>query len=142
MAITILSLILFLIFTILSGFHFYWMLGGQWGTDKVFPTKSNEINTIRIPKFAALIVALGLLAFGLIYFVKTEIIAVKLPKLLSNYAYWLIPSIFIIRAIGEFRYVGFFKKIKETPFAKADTKIFSPLSLLIGGIGVLIQILS
>ncbi|WP_222439555.1 DUF3995 domain-containing protein [Spirosoma utsteinense] len=30
------------------------------------------------------------------------------------------------------RYVGFFKKIKHTPFGKNDTRYYSPLCLLIG----------
>jgi len=38
--------------------------------------------------------------------------------------------------------VGFFKKIKHTEFAKSDSKIFSPLCLSIGVIGVLIQFIS
>jgi len=37
-----------------------------------------------------------------------------------------------LRAIGEFKYLGFFKKIKNTEFAIADSKLFSPLSLAIG----------
>ncbi|MEM6843120.1 MAG: DUF3995 domain-containing protein [Bacteroidota bacterium] len=49
--------------------------------------------------------------------------------------------IFILRALGEFNYVGFFKRVKNTEFARADSRIFSPLCLGIGVIGILIQLM-
>jgi len=93
-----------------------------------------------IPKVATLIVALILLSFGLLYLIRTPLLTVQLPDWV-HYGYWLIPAAFILRAIGEFNYVGFFKKIKDTEFAKADTKLFAPLCLAIGIIGFLIQLL-
>jgi len=141
MTTTILSTILFVIFTTMGLIHFYWLLGGKWGVEKVIPTKDNQMKTPSIPKFATLIVALVLLLFGLMYLVKSGLTTVQLPSSLIRYGYWFIPSIFILRAIGEFNYVGFFKKIKNTEFAKADSKIFSPLCLTIGVIGIVIQLL-
>lgn len=138
---TIISIILLLIFTVLSGFHFYWFFGGTWGLDKVVPTKSPEASSLAIPKSATLVVALVLGSFGLIYLIKSGIIAVSLPNWVT-YGYWLIPIIFILRAIGDFKYVGFFKKVKNTEFAKADSKIFAPLCLFIGILGILIQLMS
>ena len=142
MLITILSLILFVIFIALGGFHFYWLFGGVWGLEKVIPSKDTKANTLTIPKFATLLVGLVLVLFGLMYLIKPEIISVSIPILLIDYGYWIIPSIFIIRAIGDFNYVGFFKKVKNTEFSKADSKIFSPLCLIIGIIGIVIQLIS
>lgn len=141
MLIIILSVILFLIFCNLGGFHFYWFFGGTWGLAHVFPTKDDAAHVLRIPKFATLIVALALVAMGLLYLIKSGIISFALPTFITNYVYWIIPSIFILRAVGEFKYVGFFKKIKGTKFASADTKIFSPLCMVIGIIGFLIQVI-
>lgn len=142
MSITILSILLFLIFSILSGFHFYWLFGGTWGLKKVIPTKNNTTSTLAIPKFATLLVALVLLIFGLLYLLKSGLLNQPIPNWLTDYGYWLIPLFFILRAIGEFNYVGFFKKVKNTEFAKADSKWFSPLCLFIGLMGILIQIMS
>jgi len=139
---TILSLILFLTFLILSIFHFYWLFGGIWGVKKVIPTQKSKPNSIKIPKIATLIVALVLLTFSLLYFIKSALITITLSNLLLNYAYWIIPSLFILRAIGDFNYVGFFKKIKGTEFAQADTKIFVPLCIFIGLSGIIINLLS
>lgn len=141
MIVNILSIILFLIFSVLAAFHFYWFFGGKWGLDSVFPTKNDEASAIAIPKFATLVVAIGLAAFGFAYLMKAGMISLAMPSWLSDFAFWFIPSIFILRAIGEFNYVGFFKKVKHTKFAKADSKIFAPLCLLIGVLGLLIQLL-
>lgn len=134
------ALILFLIFVVLSGFHFYWLFGGEWGVEKVIPTKNEDTAPPGIPKVATLIVAIGLATIGILYLIKSNVILVDLPEWF-NYAFWIIPIIFTLRAIGDFKYVGFFKKIKNTKFAEADTRIFSPLCLLIGILGMLIQIL-
>jgi glucan phosphoethanolaminetransferase (alkaline phosphatase superfamily) len=138
---TILSIILLAIFTSLGFIHFYWLFGGKWGLEKVIPTKENQTSTLSIPKFATLIVGLVLVLFGLIYLVKSGLINIQVSNWVTIYGYWLIPSIFVLRAIGDFKYVGFFKKIKNTEFAKADSKWFAPLCLTIGIIGILIQLL-
>lgn len=142
MLVILLAIILFLIFTVLGAFHFYWLLGGLYGLKKAIPTKGATANTLAIPKIATLLVGLVLVSFGLLYLLKTGITSIHLPDWLTTYSYWFIPAIFILRAIGEFNYVGFFKKIKNTEFAKADSKIFSPLCLGIGIIGIVIQLLS
>lgn len=135
-----LSILLCVTFLVLSGFHFYWIFGGTWGVKKVIPTKTNGVNSFTIPKFGTLIVALVLVVFGLVYLAKSEFITI--PYSFTKYAYWCIPAIFILRGIGEFKYVGFFKTIKNTEFAKADTKLFSPLCIMIGFIGFIIQFIS
>ena len=142
MIVIILSIILFLVFTVLGGFHFYWIFGGVWGLKKVIPTKGNEVSTMSIPKLATLIVGFVLVLFGLIYLAKSGLTNVQPPNWVTNYGYWIIPSIFILRAIGDFKYVGFFKKIKNTEFGKSDSKLFSPLCLIIGLIGILIQLMA
>jgi len=141
MIIKSLSILLFAIFTVLAYFHFYWFFGGVWGLKQAIPTK-NKASSLSIPKIATLIVGFVLISFGLIYIIKLKLINVPIPAWIANYIYWFIPSIFIVRAIGEFQYVGFFKKIKNTEFAKADSKIFSPLCLTIGIIGIVIQLMN
>ncbi len=138
---TVLSTILFAVFTSLGLIHFYWLFGGKWGLEKVIPTKEHQTSTFSIPRFATLIVALNLPLFGLMYLVKSGHINVLIPNLLTQYGYWIMPSIFVLRAIGDFKYVGFFKKIKNTEFAKADSKWFTPLCLIIGILGILIRLI-
>ena len=42
-----------------------------------------------------------------------------------------------LRAIGDFRYVGFFNRVRDTGFARLDTLAYSPLC---AGLAVLIGI--
>jgi hypothetical protein len=44
---------------------------------------------------------------------------------------WALGIVFAARAIGEFRYVGLFKKERSTGFARADTRYFTPLCIAI-----------
>ena len=136
-----LSIALSIIFIFLSLIHFYWLTGGQWGLKYVIPSKRNRVDFPPPPKFATFIVAVVLALFGLIYLLKLKTINIPFPSSLSYYAYWIIPSIFILRAIGEFKYVGLFKTIKNTEFAKADNKWFIPLCLIIGIIGMILQLI-
>ncbi len=132
---------LVIIFTFLSALHFYWLVGGRWGLKQAIPTKSESAAFRSPPMLATLVVAIVLLFFGLLYLLKSGLVSWQLPNWIDRYGYWLIPAIFIVRAIGDFNYVGFFKKVRGTTFAKADSKWFSPLCLGMGIIGFLIQIL-
>ena len=137
---TIIPLLLGLTFLFLSGMHLYWLSGGTWGLDRVIPTKPATEAAIHYPPpLATLIVALGLAAFGLAYFLKLPFLEWSLPTGLQ-FVYWFIPAIFLIRAIGEFNYVGFFKRINDTAFAKADSRVFSPLCLGIAILGGMVFI--
>lgn len=137
----VLSSIEVIIFLILSGIHFNWVFGGKWGFDKALPTKEDGTKVLNPKKFDSAIVGLGLLFFAIYYLVVGRFIQIDLPNFMQNYLGWIIPSIFIIRAIGDFKYVGFFKKINSTVFGKFDSKYFSPLCIFIGTIGIIIKIL-
>lgn len=131
MLIPIVSILLFLIFLTLSAFHFYWLAGGIVGLEAVIPTKDENHEISHPPFYATLAVALILLLFSLIYLNANQFISLPLPHWLIKLSYWFIPIIFLLRAIGEFNYVGFFKKVRNTKFAIADTRIFSPICLFI-----------
>ena len=45
-------------------------------------------------------------------------------------------AVFAIRAIGEFRYCGFFKKIRNSEFAYWDTRIYSPLCVVMSALAL------
>lgn len=145
MMLLFLSLLLFLIFFGISFIHFYWVFGGKWGLSAALPTKDGQSEPVNPGIVLTLLVAMGLLMFGVFVGAFGGVfpgVLDILPSFISTYGMWIISSIFLIRAIGEFNYVGFFKKIKHTNFAKWDTKLFSPLCLLISILGVLIIFLA
>jgi hypothetical protein len=137
---TLSAILLTSIFSLLGGIHFYWAFGGKWAIEKALPTKEDEVSVLNPKQFGTVFVGLGLLFFGVFYLLKTGLIGFQFPIWIDSYGGWIIPSIFILRAIGDFRYVGFFKTIKNTKFGRADTQLFSPLCLAIGLIGSLIQL--
>lgn len=79
-----------------------------------------------------MIVAVALLAMGILVLLKCGNFNVRLPSWIDNYGLWCISAVFIARAIGEFKYVGFFRKVRHTKFAKNDQRLYSPLCLAIG----------
>lgn len=137
---TIIAIILFLIFLFLASVHFYWSLGGRWGSGAVIPTKDDHVKLMMPGVVPTLIVAFGLLGFGFFILIQAGIISVSLPQALNRYGLWIIAGIFILRAIGDFNYVGFFKKIRQTKFGRNDTKYYSPLCLLIGLLTIIIEL--
>ena len=91
--------------------------------------------------FECFVVAFGLLAFGLFILIKSQILSFDLPNWLMKYGLWFLSIVFIIRAIGEFKYIGFFKKIKTTKFGQLDTKYYSPLCLVISFLAIALELL-
>lgn len=134
----ILAILLSLIFFTLGFIHIYWSFEGKWGFNSALPTDSNENLVLQPKKRDSITVGVGLIYFGIIYLQQSTLITLPLPKWIFVPSLWIIPSIFILRAIGDFKYVGFFKKIKNTRFAISDTKLFSPLCMGIGVIGIFI----
>ena len=121
----------FIILTAISGIHFYWTFGGKWGFDAALPTNSDGKKMLNPRVFETLIVAFGLLIFALLHLEKVQIFNLYFPTWFDQFSFKIIAAIFLIRAVGDFKYVGFFKKIRETNFGKLDTKFYSPLSLFL-----------
>lgn len=131
-----------LIFFGLGLIHFNWAIGGKFGFSTALPTNQKGEMILNPGKLDCVIVGIGLTAFGLFYIYQSGLLDHHLPEWLFTFGGWMIPSIFLLRAIGDFKYVGFFKKIKQTDFGKMDTKYFSPLCLFIGTMGIVVQFLA
>lgn len=132
--------VLSLVFIVIASIHFYWGFGGENGLDKALPTDKKGNRVLNPGKIETFIVGFGILLFAFYYLLKIGLVRIELPEWIINYSGWIISLIFILRAIGEFKYVGFFKKNKDTEFGKFDTKYYSPLCLIIGLIGIIVEI--
>ena len=139
--ITIVGLILFLIFMFLSMMHFYWSFGGKNGMDAMVPQRADGTNLFNPGFFASIFVALGLLSFALYVLIKINLLNIHLPDWILKYGLMAISIIFILRGIGDFRYVGFFARANSSQFTKMDKKYYSPLCLLIGFLSLTIELL-
>ena len=68
---------------------------------------------------------------ALLHLEKVQILGLPILTWINVYGLKIIAGVFLVRAIGDFRYVGFFKKIKGTIFANLDTKFYTPLCILL-----------
>ena len=140
--ITFLATILFSVFVVLACVHIYWGLGGKWGSVAAIPTTANNKKLMNPGLASCFIVASGLLGFGIFVLIKADFFLFDLADWLSRYGLWIISFIFLLRALGDFKYVGLFKKIKTTLFGRMDTRYFTPLCIVTGLLTIVLQILT
>lgn len=131
----VLAILISVTFIFLAGLHFYWSAFGIKDPSKILPTRANEKRAMAPGKYGAIAVGLILLFFAFIFINK---IVVYVDSDWTGYLAKGIAVIFILRAFGDFKYVGFFKSSKNGKFSMLDTRYYSPLCLLLG---VLILIL-
>jgi hypothetical protein len=81
---------------------------------------------------ASLVVAALLLAGSVVALTQGHVLPGLLPEALAHWGALAAGTAFLLRAFGELRLVGFFKRVRNTDFARWDTWLFSPLSALIG----------
>ncbi len=118
--------------SIMGLFHFYWVFGGKVGLDKALPVKDGKL-LLKPGKPLTFLVGVVLIFFAYIaYALQFYDLTLYENRNFYLYSGIFLSIIFILRAIGEFNVLGFSKKIKDTEFAKYDTKYFSPLCLLLG----------
>lgn len=132
--ITIITIIILVIIGVL---HYYWALGGEFGLDKALPTDNEGKRLLNPSRPLTFLVGLIMLGFVVIAYLLHNN-STNHQKYIT-YVGWVLSMIFLLRAIGDFNMVGIFKKIKETEFAKYDTRYIVPLCLFLGSAFVLLS---
>jgi len=113
----------------LSLLHVYWASGGRWGSAYTVPTVSGR--RMFDPSPLATWAVAGLLGISVVLVMsKVGWIRTPLPVLV-DVGVWGLSLVFLLRTVGNLRSFGFFKTIKDTPFAHWDTCLYTPLSLLL-----------
>ncbi len=128
------TIVLSVIFSFLAGLHIYWGMGGRRGLAAAVPRKANGAKRINPSSFDCFVVAFLLLGAGIFVLIRSRLLSIQLPSWILHAGSRVLLVIFTARAIGEFRYVGFFKKVKSSRFARLDTKYYSPLCVLIAAL--------
>ncbi|KUF43373.1 DUF3995 domain-containing protein [Myroides marinus] len=117
--VVVIKIVNVLIFSFLSGVHIYWAFGGKWATEGVLPT-NDGVKKLNPSPIGTLVVATGL---GLFAFIS------RVDLVEYRWGYLVLSILFGLRVIGDFRYVGLFKIVKNSVFARKDTAIFIPLCI-------------
>jgi hypothetical protein len=135
--------VLFLINSVLllliSAIHFYWAFGGRWAASAVIPQINPEKKVFMPSPIVTIAVAIPFLIISLIFAQAAGLFSIEIITSYRLQLLLALVAVFSIRAIGDFKYVGFFKKVKETEFGINDTKYFTPLCTFIA-ISLLIAI--
>jgi hypothetical protein len=125
---TIIAFSLIAVFLCLSALHFYWLLGGRAGLRAAIPEIDGK-PAFQPSAIATLTVALGLALCALLIAATAGVLPLSLPGAVLAWVTRVLALALLLRAIGDFRLVGFFKRIHDTRFARLDTVVYSPLCL-------------
>jgi hypothetical protein len=119
-----------------AAFHLYWALGGRLGFSVSLPQRPDgtPVMAHRLSWWrpAAGAVALGLALLALLLLGHAGHLPLPLPPGLVRAALLATGAAFVARALVPNRYVGFFKSLRGTRWARFDTRLYSPLFLLLG----------
>ncbi|MBI1341309.1 MAG: DUF3995 domain-containing protein [Terrimonas sp.] len=135
------AIFLITVLLVIAAWHFYWALGGKSGLSRVLPENREGRKVLAPSKLVTFLVAAGLLAMAVFTWLRVFDNDPLLPHWMLEYGMLVIAAIFFLRAIGDFKYVGLLKKIRHSSFAERDSRYYTPLSILIAIVAVMIDVL-
>jgi len=112
--------------------HLYWAAGGQRARLAAVPEMEGRPLIAPGP--------LGCVAVGVSLFFAAALVSwaaasdyrPAFPKGQHAWGRPSSPPCSSCAAVGDRKYVGFFKRVRDTEFARRDSRIYSPLCLLLG----------
>jgi hypothetical protein len=128
------------IFLSLCLLHIYWALRPRNPSAAVVPLREGKPLFTPTPA-ATLLVALALLVCALLVLGMLGMVRFGLPDWPFRIGVWGVALAFVLRAIGDFRYLGLFKTVRDTAFARNDSWFYSPLCIVIAITCVMLGVL-
>jgi hypothetical protein len=126
----VLTIAVCVIFLVLALWHFRMALAPATGESAAVPSVQDK--PLFVPSTRATIaVGIVLVLFAALVAVTGGLVPLALPRVVPVWLSYGLALGLLARAIGEFKYVGFFKRVRGSPFAKLDTLVYSPLCLLL-----------
>ena len=108
--------------------HLYWALGGKRLLPVVVPIhRATRRPTFDVGRFSAGLVALALTHAAWTLGAAAELWQTPWSAHTNRYLVYLWTGIFVLRVVGDFRFIGLFKGVRGTPFARADDWLFTPV---------------
>jgi hypothetical protein len=138
---TLIALVLSGVFVALALLHLAWALGFRWGGDSLLPQDPDGMPLFSPGAVACLVVALVFLLPAVILLVRVGILPADIPAWVPAAGVWGIAAVLLLRAIGDFRYAGFTKRVRNTEFARRDSLFYSPLCVVLAALCTAVQLL-
>lgn len=107
----------------LCGLHAYWGVGGRWGIASAVPQREDGQPAFKPGPLACFAVSAACAALSVLLVWPTF---APVPTVL-HVGLWVALAVFVVRAIGDGKQVGFSKSDRGTAFARADDALYSPL---------------
>jgi len=136
----LLAIVIATVFVALAAVHAYWALGGRITLLAVVPEVRGR-PAFTPSALATLVVAVALFGCAGLIAATAGVLAVPVSPSVLSWLSFVLALVLLLRAVGDFRLVGFFKRVRGTTFARLDTVIYSPLCLALS-LGVFIVTLS
>lgn len=118
--------LLIAVFVGLALLHVFWALGGRTGWLAALPEVDGRPAFVPSAR-SAVAVAIVLLLFALLVAAKAGWAPLPIPFSVLRGLNLALALVFLLRAIGDFRLVGFSKRVRGTRFARMDDAVYSPL---------------
>ena len=110
----------------LAALHVVWVARGR-SASAAIPSRADGTPLFRPGPASTLLVALALTVAGILVLMRVGAPADSPGLRWVQVATWVVAAVFALRTVGEFRYLGLFKRERTTPFARWDTWVFTPV---------------
>lgn len=134
------ALILAGTFAVLSILHLVWAVRPSGPSPVVIPTVDGKAQLHPGP-LATLAVAAALACAAAVSLWRVGVIPRGWPTI-PRVGMWVLAAVFLARAVGDLHLVGLFKRVRDTPFARYDSWLYSPLCLLVATLAVVVATLA
>jgi len=125
------ALVVAAVFCLLGLVHFYWAFGGRIGKGAAIP-EADGSKAFVPSTLGTHAVGIALCFVSLIVLMRAGFLASPFPGWLLQWAVIALAAVLFLRAVGDFKLVGFFKRVHGSQFARLDTFVYSPLCVALG----------
>ena len=129
------------VFAGLAALHVRWAVAGPGTFPAGVPTRPDGSPALNPGPVAAWSVAALLLASGWLLLERAGLGPHLLSPPIPAIGTTGVAVVLLLRGIGDFRYVGLFKRVRDTPFGRMDTRCYTPLVLALATVAGLVAAL-
>jgi hypothetical protein len=124
------SVIVCATFLVIALWHLYMAWSPAKGANGSVPSLDGK--PLFVPSTrATILVAVMLVLFAGLVAATAGLLQLAVPRATLRWLSYVLAAGLFARAVGDFRFVGFFKRVRGTPFATLDYFLYSPICLLL-----------